>query len=192
MDFAESLGISAEGSGNNRDAERERVIRYIVLKLIAMGLPHPDTPDFAKQSLDAERLLGSYHQRLKRLDEVRSPVDARIESFLDGHFAGLKLAAPLRLPDSTLILDRHGIARELSLPIDRAEYKNSLVSSYRVKNGVLHNPRHDRRTTSGTFHVTEGGLPIPRDKRAVPQITFAALFQAAFEAPDDAMELPFT
>lgn len=192
MDFAESLGISAEGAGNNRETERERVIRYIVLKLIAMGLPHPETPEFAKQSLDAERLLGSYHQRLKRLDEVRSPVDARIESFLNSHFADLKLDEPLRLPDSTVILDRHGIARELSLPIDRASYENPLVSSYRVKNGVLHNPLHDRRTTSGTFHVTEGGLPIPRDKRAVPKVTFAALFKAAFDAPNTALELPFT
>ena len=192
MDFAESLGIRAEGTGNYRDTERERVIRYIVLKLIAMGLPHPETPNTAKQSLDAERLLGSYHQRLKRLDEVRSPIDARIESFLNSHFKCLQLDEPLRLPDSSVILDRHGIARELSLPIDRASYENPLVSSYRVKNGVLHNPLHDRRTTSGTFHVTEGGLPIPRDKRAVPQATFAALFKAAFNAPDDAMELPFT
>lgn len=192
MNFAESLGISAEGSGNNRDKDRERVIRYIALKLIAMGLPHPETPDFAKQSLDAERLLGSYHHRLKRLDEVRSPVDARIEAFLNSHVGDLKLSEPLRLPDSTVILDRHGIARELSLPVDRASYTNPLVSSYRVKNGVLHNPLHDRRTTSGTFHVTEGGLPIPRDKRAVPKATFAALFKAAFNAPDESLELPFT
>ena len=192
MDFVESLGINAEGAGTNCETERERTIRYIVLKLIAMGLPHPETPLTAKQSIDAERLLGSYHQRLKRLDEVRSPIDARIEAFLGNHFAGLNLAEPLRLPDSTVILDRHGIARELSLPIDQARYENALVSSYRVKNGVLHNPRHDRRTTSGTFHVAEGGLPIPRDKRAVPQATFAALFQAAFDAPDDSLELPFT
>jgi len=192
MDFVESLGISAEGAGNNRETERERAIRYIVLKLIAMGLPHPETPLTAKQSIDAERLLGSYHQRLKRLDEVRSPVDARIEAFLDSHFTEPNIVGPLRLPDSTVILDRHGIARELSLPIDRAKYENVLVSSYRVKNGVLHNPRHDRRTTSGTFHVTEGGLPIPRDKRAVPKATFAALFNASFDAPDDSLELPFT
>jgi hypothetical protein len=192
MDFADSLGISAEDAGSNRDGEHERVIRYIVLKLIAMGLPHPETPEFAKQSIDAERLLRSYHQRLKRLDEVRSPADARIEAFLDSHFAGLDLAEPLRLPDATVLLDRHGLAREMSLPIDRAQYENAHVSSYRVQNGVLHNPLHDRRTTSGTFHVTEGGLPIPRDKQAVPQQTFAALFKAAFDAPDDMLELPFT
>ncbi|MDA0284165.1 MAG: hypothetical protein O3B86_12510, partial [Planctomycetota bacterium] len=192
MDFVESLGINADGSSIKRDADRERVIRYIILKLIAMGLPHPETPKTAKLSLDAERLLGSYHQRLKRLDEVRSPADERIEAFLNRHFESLHLDEPLRLPDSTVILDRHGLARELSLPIDRASYRNPHVSSYRVRNGVLHNPLHDRRTTSGTFHVAEGGLPIARDKRAVPLKTFAALFNAAFDAPDEVLELPFT
>lgn len=192
MSSIETLGIHAEEAGIDRDAERERAIRYIVLKLIANGLPHPDTPEFAKQSLDAERLLGSYHQRLKKLDLVRSPVDSRIEQFLADHFAHLSLDQPLRLPDSTIILDRHGLAREMSLPIDRSSYSNPYVSSYRVRNGVLHNPLHDRRTTSGTFHVTVGGLPIPRDKRAVPQRTFAALFQAAMNPPEEILELPFT
>ena len=45
---------------------------------------------------------------------------------------------------------------------------NAYLHSYRVRNGVLHNPRSDRRTTEGTFHVAEGGLPIPGDKKAVP------------------------
>ena len=30
-----------------------------------------------------------------------------------------------------------------------------------MKQGVLHNPRSDRRTTQGIFHIVEGGLPIP-------------------------------
>jgi hypothetical protein len=34
---------------------------------------------------------------------------------------------------------------------------------------VLHNPKSDRRTTQGIFHVTEGGLPIPDDKLGVPK-----------------------
>ena len=62
-----------------------------------------------------------------------------------------------------------GIARELSLPESADSYGNDYVRSYRVRNGVLHNPRSDRRTTQGTFHVAEGGLPIPGDKKAVPR-----------------------
>ncbi len=56
------------------------------------------------------------------------------------------------------------MARVLSLPVDRDEFASEIVNSYRVKQGVLHNPRSDRRTTQGIFHVAEGGLPIPDDK----------------------------
>ena len=96
------------------------------------------------------------------------PADRRIEGFLNGRFADLVGASLLRLPGA-LVLSRPGIARELSLPLDGDCFHNDHVTSYRVRNGVLHNPRSDRRTTSGTFHVSEGGLPIPGDKKAVPR-----------------------
>ncbi|HAH45321.1 MAG TPA: hypothetical protein DCM07_10810, partial [Planctomycetaceae bacterium] len=85
-----------------------------------------------------------------------------------------------------------GLARELSLPIEHDEFFSDLVQSYRVKNGVLHNPKHDRRTTVGTFHVTEGGLPIAGDKRAVPRATFVKMFESAMAPPDDLKLFPFT
>ncbi len=62
----------------------------------------------------------------------------------------------------------------------------------RLANGVAHNPRADRRTTSGTFHVTEGGLPIAGDKLAVPKMVFANLFRRAIAPPDNLLALPFT
>ena len=46
----------------------------------------------------------------------KCPADARIEAFLAEHFADLGLPAPLRLPDETIVLPRHGIAREFSIP----------------------------------------------------------------------------
>jgi hypothetical protein len=58
--------------------------------------------------------------------------------------------------------------------------------------GVLHNPASDKRTTKGTFHVAEGGLPIPADKKAVPRETFARLFWHATRPPEELMTLPFT
>jgi hypothetical protein len=61
-----------------------------------------------------------------------------------------------------------------------------------VKNGVLNNPRSDRRTTSGTFHIVEGGLPVAADKKEVPRQTYVKLFQMAMNPPQDLMELPFT
>lgn len=96
------------------------------------------------------------------------------------------------MPAPSVVLDRHGLARELSLPSNGDSFKSELVKSYRVANGVLHNPRADRRTTKGTFHIAEGGLPIPDDKRAVPRRTFAELFRQAVRPPRDLLLLPFT
>jgi hypothetical protein len=57
---------------------------------------------------------------------------------------------------------------------------------------VLHNPRSDRRTTQGIFHVAEGGLPVPNDKKAVPAAVFARLLTLAFQPPAELLRLPFT
>ena len=58
--------------------------------------------------------------------------------------------------------------------------------------GVLHNPKSDKRTTQGIFHIVEGGLPVPADKSVVPKRAFAALWAAALRPPDSLMTLPFT
>ena len=68
-----------------------------------------------------------------------------------------------------------GLARELSLPVDQHYFHSPLLESYRVLQGVLHNPSKDRRTTAGVFHIVEGGLPVPADKKEVPVVTFARL-----------------
>src|SRR5262249_123891 len=89
-------------------------------------------------------------------------------------------------------LDRPGMARELSLPIDRDEFTSSILCSYRVQQGVLHNPTSDRRTTTGIFHVAEGGLPVPAANIAVPKSAFAKLLVLGFRPPRDLLRLPFT
>src|SRR5262249_46497251 len=98
----------------------------------------------------------------------------------------------LRLPDGTFVLHCHGLARELSLPETGDEFTSDLLTSVRVRNGVLHNPKSDRRTTAGTFHVAEGALPVPGDKKSVPKEVFANLFHHAMNPPKDALFLPFT
>jgi phosphoenolpyruvate carboxykinase (diphosphate) len=119
------------------------------------------------------------------------PADRRIEAFLNSRFDDLTRSDPLQLP-TAIALPAYGIARELSVPADTGIYKNEYVTSYRVCNGVLHNPRSDRRTTKGTFHVCEGGLPIPGDKKAVPRGTFVALFREAMKPPADLLAVPLT
>ncbi len=122
----------------------------------------------------------------------RCPADQRIEGFLNEHFDDLNLEFPLRLPSESLVLPRHGIARDLSIPEGADSYSNQYLTSFRVLNGILHNPRSDRRTTQGTFHVTEGGLPIPGDKKAVPRSVFIALFRHAATPPAELLVLPYT
>jgi hypothetical protein len=133
----------------------------------------------AGQSREKDRLLGNY----------LCPADQRIQTFLYDY---LQDAPVTKLPSHTFTLDRAGLARVLSLPIDRDEFSSDIINSYRVANGVLHNPKSDRRTTQGIFHVTEGGLPIPDDKSGVPKITFAKMLALALNPPRELMRLPFT
>ena len=69
-------------------------------------------------------------------------------------------------------------------PYNSNTYKSDLVESYRLIQGVLHNPKNDRRTTSGVFHIVEGGLPIPADKKAVPVDVYAELIAGSAGSAD--------
>jgi len=190
LDVQRSLGFFE--SKADYDEHERRMLVHTNLHLMAAGLPHPKLAEDAEVVDIAESLLDNYREKNRLLRSSPVPVDRRIEDYLDRYFGSLDLSEPLRLPDQPVTLDRHGMARMLSLPACGDSYENDLVDSYRVKNGVLHNPRHDRRTTKGTFHVCEGGLPIAGDKKAVPKEVFAALFQAAVNPPDSFLELPFT
>lgn len=116
--------------------------------------------------------------------------DARIQTYLDRVLAGTGDVP--RLPRSTFALDQAGLARELSLPRHRDSYVSPLLKSYRLRNGILHNPANDRRTTKGVFHIAEGGLPIPDDKLAVPAAVFARLLSRALRPPAGISRLPYT
>ena len=118
------------------------------------------------------------------------PVDQRIQNFIFDYLENV-VDAP-HLPAATLVLDRPGLARAVSLPPSRDEHRSPILTSRRVYQGVLHNPRSDRRTTQGIFHVAEGGLPIPDDKKAVPAAVFGRLLRIALQPPEELMQLPFT
>lgn len=187
-----TLGLPVTEDPVEAAAQRDRLLRYINLQLIARGLPPALSQEDSNFAEVARGLLRNYRQKNRLLQDYRCPADNRIETFLQTHFADVASPGQMRLPASTFILDRHGMARELSLPAHGDTYTSELVQSFRVKNGVLHNPKHDRRTTSGTFHVVEGGLPIPADKRAVPRNAFVKLFLQALNPPNDYLDFPFT
>ncbi len=190
MDVFAKLGINGAGHADSQKEQLQQLQR-VSLRLVSDGLISTSEQAEDLQEI-ASGLLGSYREMARTLRDHRCPVDGRIESFLTDHFADLNLDWRPRLPDYTFVLDRHGVARELSLPAAGNEFSNSLLHSYRVRNGVLHNPRNDRRTTVGTFHVAEEGLAIPSDKKAVPKRVFAELFRRALIAPPEFLQLPFT
>lgn len=141
----------------------------------------------------SENLLANFRAKERTMSsQLRPPVDLRIEQFLADYLEGVDGEAPIRLPGRCFNVSTHGVSRELSLPGDGDVFRSEIMESYRVGNGVLHNPLNDRRTTKGVFHVTEGGLPIPEDKKAVPKVCFARMLRAAVAAPDELLRLPYT
>ncbi len=190
MDLEHQVGLTPEGGVVVPD--RRATTRLIMLKLAAMGFQIPDTNGDQDVLHLARDLFARYREQSRLLSEHLCPADQRVQNFLDGQFAPLGLKEPVRLPHETLILDRYGLARELSLPMEGHEWNNEVISSYRLDNGVLHNPINDRRTTQGVFHVAEGGLPVPSDKLAVPLIVYANMLRAALRPPLALSRLPFT
>ena len=189
--FRQALGLDENGNSTCNE-DRDEILRYLNLQLIANGYPAALTDADRTFAEVAKGLLENHRQKNRLLVNHRCPADQRIERFLQTHFSDVPGGDELKLPGRTLVLDRFGLARELSLPIEHDEFFSDLVQSYRVKNGVLHNPKHDRRTTVGTFHVTEGGLPIAGDKRAVPRATFVKMFETAMVPPEELKLFPFT
>jgi hypothetical protein len=162
----------------------------INLRLAQLELPLPAGFEDTEAARLTRPILARQRELSRRLADRLCAADGRIQAFLDDYLADT--GERPQLPHRTLVLDEPGLARELSLPFDGDSFTSPLLSSYRVVNGVLHNPANDRRTTAGVFHVAEGGLPIPDDKIAVPKPVFARLLAHAFEPPEVDLVLPYT
>jgi hypothetical protein len=167
-------------------------LQHINLQLASLGKPVCQLGSDDSYLAIAESLLKQYSQQRRLLAEYRSPVDRRIEGFLNAWFRELGIEQTVSMPQATFILDQPGLARILSLPLEKADFHSPYVDSYRLLQGVLHNPRNDRRTTSGVFHIAAGGYPVPDDKREVPATVFACLIDAALDPPEDLLRLPVT
>ena len=180
---------AAAKSTANRNPE---LIRYINLKLAALGQPTSRStadPEFLEI---AGPLLRNYLQKDQLLGNRLCPADTRIQSFLDRYFADVSPNGVARLPVDSFVLDREGMGRIMSLPATADVFSSPCLQSYRVEQGVLHNPKSDKRTTQGLFHIAEGGLPVPADKTEVPKQAFAALWAMALHPPESMLVLPFT
>ena len=170
--------------------DRSHTNAAINLRLSLLGLPLPDDADGSTETAMVAPLLARQRELSRRLKQQLSAPDKRIQAFLDDYLADTGLQP--QLPRTTLVLDEPGLARGLSLPVDGDEFHSPVIESYRLVNGVLHNPKNDRRTTAGVFHIATGGLPIPQDKIEVDKTVFARILDAALQAPDDELMLPYT
>jgi len=191
----------SKNTSRTKQSKRDRrdMIQYINLQLASLGQPFfCDETDSDTKYANAKfhaltkGLINSFREKSRLLSGHLSPVDTRIQNFIDDYLKEVEVDKEYRLPGETLVLNQKGMARELSLPPNGKEFKNDLLSSYRLNQGILNNPAHDKRTTKGTFHIVRGGLPVPLDKKEVPKITFAHLLHAAVNAPEDSKTLPFT
>lgn len=178
------------------DKARERLSELANVKLAAKGYTVPQGGD-ESPLLDLGRsLLANFEEKLRIFGEPLCPADQALNDFLLRYLGEhatevFEDGEPL-VPASSVALDRHGLARAFSLPADGDTLTSDILSSYRVHQGVCHNPAKDRRTTKGVFHVVEDGLPIPADKKGVPRRAFAHLLKAALNPPNDFLRLPYT
>ena len=184
--------MKAQTERTSTRANDDEFFRYINLKLAALGQPTSKATADARALEIAGPLLRNYYQKDQMLGHRLCPADTRIQAFLDAYLGDELPGSVPRLPGDTFVLDRPGLARVMSLPPDKDTFSSPFLSSYRVPQGVLHNPKSDRRTTKGVFHIVEGGFPVPADKIAVPKMTFGNLLRAALKPSPDILELPFT
>ena len=179
--------------------DRKDMIQYINLQLAALGQPlFSQAIDDQLKSSNAklifltENLIKSFREKSRLLSGHQSPSDKRIQNFISDYLKDLDFQKNVMIPYNTFVLNQPGLARELSLPPNGNTFKNEYLTSYRIKQGILNNPAADKRTTKGTFHIVEGGLPVALDKIAVPKIAFANMLYEALHPSDELNKLPFT
>ena len=190
---AYGLGPGSPAALTNEGTPRPEsdIVRYIDLKLAALGFASDHYGDSDLFEI-ARPLLRNYHQKDMMLGNLQCPSDRRIQAYLDSTLKDVCPGGAPQIPANTFLLDRPGLARVMSLPLNGDTFASPYLQSYRLPQGILHNPKSDRRTTQGIFHIVEGGLPVPADKLAVPKRTFAALLAAALQPPASLLTLPFT
>lgn len=190
MTVNRTFGIGIDAKTSN--VSDKKVIQYINLKLAALGYPVFDNGSSSGFLEMAQPLLDNFKEQSRYLSGELSPIGKRIQTFADTFLSDVPGDNSIHFPASPFNLDRYGLARMLCIPPNADVYESEIIKTYRTSQGILNNPKNDRRTTKGVFHISEGGLPIPNDKKAVPKNTFAKLLQAALKPTKELLQLPFT
>ncbi len=103
------------------------------------------------------------------LGNLLCPADQRIQSFLQRYLGSACPQGIAQIPGNTFLLDRPGLARVLSLPQGADTFTSPYLKSYRVPQGVLHNPKTDRRTTQGYFTLLKADSQFPKISWVYPR-----------------------
>ncbi|MBT3570657.1 MAG: hypothetical protein HN494_17540, partial [Opitutae bacterium] len=106
----------------------EELSDYANLKLAALGLPVVGDPEDNPALRLGRFLIKEYREQSRLLAGHLCPADRRMQDFLDRFFGE---EAP-QLPHKTFTLDRHGLSRVVSLPVEKNFFKSSIIKSYRV------------------------------------------------------------
>lgn len=107
----------------------EELVRYINLKLAALGQPTNRRTTNPKALEFAGPLLRNFYQKDTLLGDRLCPVDERIQAFLTAYLADVGAGNVPRLPWETFVLDRPGMARAMSLPPGSDHFSSPFVQS---------------------------------------------------------------
>ena len=178
MNLTRSIGL---GSGSAFSSE-QKLIQYINLKL-ASWAARPSrrtrTPKFHEM---AAALLSHHRETDRLLANYLCPADQRIQNFLYDYLKDVALS--VKLPAHTLFWIVTGWRARCRCR--RIATISRRTSSVRIacKQGVLHNPKSDRRTTQGHFsHRRRAACRFPTTRSAVPKGVFGNMLRRALTPP---------
>src|SRR5271157_4046195 len=103
-------------------AQADQLLRYINLKLVALGQPSSHSTADPYFLEIAGPLLRNYYQKDQLLGDRLCPADNRIQQFLDAYLRDAASGGAARLPSHSFVLDRPGLARQMSLPPGADEF----------------------------------------------------------------------
>ena len=164
-------------------AQTDELLRYINLKLAALGQPTSRSTADADFLEIAGPLLRNYHQKDQLLGDRLCPADTRIQQFLDQLSARCVPRTASRGCRRQLRAGsrRHG-AHHVAARRAPTCFHRRVCSPIAWRKECCTIRRATSRTTQGCFTSPKAGCPCPADKIAVPPAAFAALLGRGVEA----------
>lgn len=150
-DLGRYVGLNEQG-GQATVVDPAVLQRVIAVKLAAQGFESASKVDDDEILDVASDLFRVYREQSRLLEHYRTPIDQRIQAYLNDVLKNTGDSDIPQLPQQTLAVDRYGLSRELSFPQGAQEFHNSEIDSYRLTNhGVLHNPINGKTNHSLAF-----------------------------------------